>query len=170
MTIESPTLREALAAADPAATRSSPVATATLISGRARITAGSFTWDADLPGSLGGSGLAPSPTAYLLGALAGCGVAFLRDTLAPEFGVTVDEVTATAGCVSDLRGLVGFEGVAPDLRELRIAIEVVSPDPPARTEPMLAAWRARCPILLALIKPNDVAIETTATATPVARS
>ena len=66
-----------------------PEVTATLVNGRARLTAGPFNWDADLPAALGGEDLAPSPTAYLLGALAGCAVAFLRDTLAPQFDVEI---------------------------------------------------------------------------------
>ena len=73
---------------DPSAARSTPTVTATLANGRARLSAGPFNWDADLPAALGGENLAPSPTAYLLGALAGCGVAFIHDTLAPQFDVT----------------------------------------------------------------------------------
>ena len=52
-------------------------------------------------GAIGGENLAPSPTAYLLGALAGCGVVFLRDTLAPQFDVTIDALEATARCRAD---------------------------------------------------------------------
>jgi uncharacterized OsmC-like protein len=137
------------------------VVTAELSNGHARLSAGAFNWESDLPASLGGGGLAPSPTAYLLGALAGCGVAFMRDTLAPEFGVTVQHITAVASATSDARGLVGAEGVAPDLGDISITIEVVSPDPAAAIEPMLAAWRDRCPILLALAKPNRVTVATT---------
>lgn len=170
MVTQSTTPKDAIAAAGPSASRSSPSVTATLTNGHARLTAGSFSWEADLPGSLGGSGLAPSPTAYLLGALAGCAVAFMRDTLAPEFGVTIEDVRATASCTSDARGLVGLDGIAPDLADLRITIDIVSPDPANRTEPMLAAWRSRCPILLALVKPNDVTVETNASATPPART
>ena len=97
--------------------------TATLANGRARLSAGSFNWDADLPPILGGENLAPSPTAYLLGALAGCAVAFLRDTLAPQFGVEIDDVTAAASSVSDLRGLLGIDGAAPDLTDLTLDIK-----------------------------------------------
>jgi uncharacterized OsmC-like protein len=161
MAISQSAAADARMAIDPATARSAPVVTATLGNGHARVTAGSFNWDADLPPVLGGNGLAPTPTAYLLGALAACGVVFLRDTLAPQFGVTIDDVTATASAVSDLRGLVGAEGILPDLGDLRLAIEVVSADPPERTEPMLAAWRARCPILLSLVKSNDVALVAT---------
>ena len=135
--------------------------TATLANGRARLSAGSFNWDADLPAALGGENLAPSPTAYLLGALAGCAVAFLHDTLAPAFDVAIDDVTAVARCSTDTRGLLGLDGVAPDLggsrprdqglvgARRRIASRRCSP-----------AWRERCPIYLALLKPQSIALTT----------
>src|ERR687890_20957 len=87
--------------ADPEAGKARPAVTAELVNGRARLSSGPFNWDADLGIGLGGGNLAPSPTAYLLGALAGCAVAFLADTLAPEFGVEVDDITAVARCASD---------------------------------------------------------------------
>ncbi len=146
--------------ADPSAARSSPSVTATLVNGHARLTAGAFNWDADLPPSLGGQNLSPSPTAYLLGALAGCGVAFLYDTLAPQFGVRIDAVTVVASCSADLRGLLGIDDAGPELTDLALDIEVASPDPESRTGPMLDAWRERCPIFLALLRPNAVALTT----------
>jgi uncharacterized OsmC-like protein len=146
--------------ADPSTARSAPAVTATLVNGHARLSAGAFNWDADLPTALGGQNLAPSPTAYLLGALAGCGVAFLHDTLAPLFGVRLEGVSATARCRSDARGLLGMDGVPADLSGIEIDIDIVSPDPEDKTAPMLAAWRERCPIFLALRKPNDVLLTT----------
>jgi hypothetical protein len=80
---------EARFRADSSTAKSTPTVTATLVNGRARLSAGPFNWDADLPAALGGENLAPSPTAYLLGALAGCAVAFLHDTLAPGFAVQI---------------------------------------------------------------------------------
>jgi uncharacterized OsmC-like protein len=141
---------------DPAKARSAPTVTATLANGRARLSAGSFNWDADLPPILGGENLAPSPTAYLLGALAGCAVAFLRDTLAPQFGVEIDDVTAAASSVSDLRGLIGVDGAAPDLMELKLDVKVATGSPQDRVDAMFAAWRQRCPIYLALLNPNAI--------------
>jgi uncharacterized OsmC-like protein len=141
---------------DPAAGVSSPTVTATLANGRARLSSGPFNWEADLGPAVGGDNLAPSPTAYLLGALAGCGVVFLRDTLAPLFSVTLDDVSATASCRSDAAGLLGLDGADPALRDIGLTIRVSSPDPRDRIEAMLAAWRERCPIFLALIKPNAV--------------
>jgi uncharacterized OsmC-like protein len=153
---------------DPAKARTNPTVTATLANGRARLSAGQFNWDADLSGVLGGENLAPSPTAYMLGALAGCAVAFLRDTLAPQFGVEIDDVTAVAGASSDLRGLLGIDGAAPSLTDLKLDIQVVTGSPADRVEAMFAAWRERCPIYLALLHPNQVALTTGASAAPAA--
>lgn len=152
---------EALFREDPSKARSAPAVTATLANGRARLTAGSFNWDADLPAALGGGNLAPSPTAYLLGALAGCAVAFLNDALAPQFDVRIDDVKAVARCSTDARGLLAIDDVAPDLSELALEIQVSSPSPADRIDAMLAAWQERCPIYLALCKPQSVSLKIT---------
>ena len=147
--------------ADPAKARTRPTVTATLVNGRARLSAGPFNWDADLPALLGGENLAPSPTAYLLGALAGCAIAFLRDTLAPQFDVELDDVTAVASATSDLRGLLAIDDAEPDLGDLALDIRIVTRAPADRTAAMLQAWRERCPIYLALLKPNAIELKTT---------
>ena len=151
---------EARFQADPSAARSTPTVTASLINGRARLSAGPFNWDADLPVALGGENLAPSPTAYLLGALAGCAIAFLHDTLGPQFGVQIDDIKAVAKASSDARGLLGLDSVAPDLGDLALEIHVSSPSADKDVEAMLAAWRERCPIYLALRKPNALELTT----------
>ena len=151
--------------ADPAAAATQPSVTATLTNGHARLSSGPFNWESDLGPAVGGGNLAPSPTAYLLGALAGCGVVFLRDTLAPLFGVTLTGLEATATCRADVAGLLGVEGADPALTDIRLAIRIESPDPSERIDEMLAAWQARCPIYLALRDPNelDLAVEVTTT-------
>jgi uncharacterized OsmC-like protein len=146
--------------ADPGSARGTPAVTATLVDGRAHLAAGAFTWDADLPAVIGGTNQAPSPTAYLLGALAGCGVAFLHDTLAPQFGVRIDAVTAVARCSTDLRGLIGMDEASPELMDIALDIEVSTSDPGDRVEAMFAAWRERCPIFLALLRPRSVDLTT----------
>ena len=145
--------------ADPATGVTSPSVTATLLNGHARLSSGPFNWEADLGPGVGGENLAPSPTAYLLGALAGCGVVFMRDTLAPLFDVTLDDVQATASCRSDIAGLLGINGADPALRGIQLGITVTSDDPSERIEAMFAAWRERCPIFLALLNPNDVDLD-----------
>lgn len=142
--------------ADPAAGVTTPSVTATLLNGHARLSSGPFNWESDLGPGIGGENLAPSPTAYLLGALAGCGVVFMRDTLAPQFGVTLEDVKATASCRSDIAGLLGIAGTDPVLREIQLHIAVRSRDPAERLEAMFAAWRERCPIYLSLLNPNPV--------------
>lgn len=145
--------------ADPAAGVARPAVTAELVNGRARLSSGPFNWDADLGPAIGGGNLAPSPTAYLLGALAGCAAVFLADTLAPLFGVTIDGISATATCSSDAGGLLGIDGRDPALGGIELDVVVKSPDAAEKLEPVFEAWRERCPIFLALLRPNDVSVK-----------
>lgn len=113
---------------------------------QAILEAGPFSWRADLPQPLGGTNAAPSPTAMLLAALAGCAVVFIRDTLAPQLGVRVESVEATAECQSDSRGLLGMAGVIPDLQDIRLRIGIQSPDSEDKVQKLYRTWRERCPV------------------------
>jgi uncharacterized OsmC-like protein len=124
---------------------------------QAVIEAGPFTWRTDLPAPLGGTNQAPSPTAHLLGALGGCAVVFIRDTLAPQLGVRLDVVEATVQCQSDARGLLAMVGIAPDLQDIQLSIQVQSPDGEAAAQKLYQAWLQRCPVYLAITKPMKVA-------------
>ena len=77
---------------------------------------GPFSWHTDMPVPLGGTNEAPSPTALLLRALAGCA----------QLGVTVDAIEATAQCETDARGLLGMDSVAPDVRNVGLTIAIQS--------------------------------------------
>jgi uncharacterized OsmC-like protein len=143
---------------EPDKARSTPTVTARADGSQAAIQAGPFTWRADLPAPLGGTNQAPSPTALLLSALAGCAVLFVRDTLAPQLGIRVDAVDASVTCDADARGLLGMDGAEPDLRNLRLAVDVDSPDGEAAIAELARLWEQRCPIYLALYKPTDVAV------------
>ncbi|MGH6832036.1 MAG: OsmC family protein [Methyloceanibacter sp.] len=118
---------------------------------------GSFSWRTDMPASLGGTNEAPSPTALLLSALAGCAVVFIRDTLAPQLGVTLDAVEATAQCATDARGLLGISGVAPDLSKVALTIVLRSSEPEDAVRRVYQVWQERCPVYLALTKALPVA-------------
>ena len=153
-------IEETLAAwaRDPERARSAPTLTARSEEGQVAIQAGPFTWRADLPAPLGGTNQAPSPTALLLGALAGCAVAFVQDTLAPQLGVRVETVEATVRCETDARGLLGMDGAAPDLQNMTMDVSVTSPDGEAAVAEIARLWQERCPIYLALLKPTDIEV------------
>jgi hypothetical protein len=53
---------------------------------------------------------------------------------------------------------LALDDVAPDLSDVALEIRVSSPSPKDRVDAMLAAWRERCPIYLALIKPQSVTL------------
>ncbi|MET9507328.1 OsmC family protein [Streptomyces flavidovirens] len=143
---------------DPDRARSVPTVTARVEDGQAAIQAGPFALRADLPAPLGGTNQAPSPTALLLSALAGCAVAFVYDTLGPQLGVRINGVEASARCAADARGLLGMDGAEPDLRDLAVDITVDSPDGEDAVAEVARVWQERCPIYLALRRPSDVAV------------
>src|SRR5947207_6612387 len=130
--------------AEPDKAKGRPAVKARSDGAQAVLEAGSFSWRADLPPALGGTNQAPSPTALLLGALAGCAVVFIRDTLAPQLGVEVASVEATARCESDARGLLGMSGTAPDLQNIELAIQVTSAAGEAGARRLYDVWQERC--------------------------
>jgi uncharacterized OsmC-like protein len=138
-----------------------PAVSATLANGHTRISAGNFNFECDLPPSIGGGNQAPSPTAYLLGALAGCAVSFIANTLAPQFGVELDNVTAVARCESDLAGLLGMDDADPSLRGLGVEITIESSSPAEQVAALKRAWVERCPVYLSLVRANDVDVRFT---------
>jgi len=143
--------------AQPDKAKGKPTVVARAEGSKAVMEHGSFSWRTDMPASLGGTNEAPSPTALLLSALAGCAVVFIRDTLAPQLGVTLDAVEATAECATDARGLLGMSGVAPDLSNIGLTITLRSSEPEDAVRRVYQAWQERCPVYLALTKALPVA-------------
>lgn len=70
---------------------------------------------------------------------------FIRDTLGPLLNVPITDVRATARCRTDFRGLLGLDGAPPDLKDLELGIEVVSPDEQG-VRSVYQAWLERCPV------------------------
>lgn len=142
--------------ADPAKAKGSPAVSARAQGAQAEISAGPFTWRADLPAPLGGSNEAPSPTALLLGALAGCAVVFVKDVLGPQLGIAIDSVEASVACDTDARGLLAMDDAEPRLQNLRLEVVISSPDGSAAVSRVEQAWKQRCPIYLALLEPQVI--------------
>ena len=88
---------------------------------------------------------------------------FIHDTLAPQLGVRVDVVEATAQCEADGRGLLGMAEAEPDLKNIRLDIRVQSSDDESDVQKVYEAWQERCPIYLALTKAMDVSLNTETT-------
>ena len=147
----------------PEKAKSKPTVKAHTEGSQAVMEAGQFSWRSDLPEPIGGTNQAPSPTALLLSALAGCAVVFIHDTLAPQLGVRVDAVEATAQCEADGRGLLGMAKAEPDLKNIRLDIRVQSSDDESDVQKVYEAWQERCPIYLALTKAMDVSLNTETT-------
>lgn len=146
---------------EPDKAKVSPVVKARTDGAQAVVEAGPFSWRTDLPPTLGGENKAASPTALLLGALAGCAAVFIRDTLAPQLGVRVDAVQAEVRCKADFRGLLAMPGAVPDLQDLEVTIQIQSPESEEKVWGLYQAWLERCPVYLALTKP--LAVKTTLT-------
>jgi uncharacterized OsmC-like protein len=160
MKVHSETIRQTVSLFEeqPEKAKSKPTVKAHTDGGQAAMESGPFSWNSDLPEPIGGTNQAPSPTALLLSALAGCAVVFIRDTLAPQLGVRVEAVEATAQCEADARGLLGMAGAAADLQNIRLDVRVQSPDSEGDVQRLYEAWRERCPIYLALTKAMDVSL------------
>jgi uncharacterized OsmC-like protein len=131
---------------------------------QAVVESGIFSWWSDLSPSLGGSGQAPSPSTLLLSALASSAVIFVRDTLAPQLGIAIDGIEATARCEVDYRGLLALGGADPALGRIELRIQVVSSEGEEAVRQLYQAWEERCPVVLALTE--GVAIEKSLSVTP----
>lgn len=149
---------------EPEKAKVSPVVKARTDGAQAVVETGPFSWRTDLPPTLGGENKAVSPTALLLGALAGCAAVFIRDTLAPQLGVRVESVQAEVKCKADFRGLLGMPGGVPDLQSMELNIQIESPESEDKIQALYRAWLERCPVYLALTKPLSVKTTVTRTA------
>jgi uncharacterized OsmC-like protein len=57
----------------------------------------------------------------------------------------------------DARGLLGMNGVAPDVRNVSLTIAIQSPEDEDAVGRVYQAWQERCPVYLALTKALTVA-------------
>ncbi len=114
------------------------------------LSSGGFSWCAALLEAIGGSNAAPSPTHMFLGSLAGCAVLLIKDTLAPQFGIPVDAVAATAS--------LGIQEDKSSFQRLTLDVRVTSPEGQAAVDKFSEIWGERCPIVLNVTRPTELTI------------
>jgi hypothetical protein len=131
-------------------TASIPAVTARPAGNEVILESGASRWQAGVPHMANQAVEAPSPTAYLLGALASYAVTFIRDTLAPELHIDVWDVRATARCEA---------GATAPLQQLVLEVDVYSPYNRAVVQRLLDAWREQWPAHLAFVDPASVRVE-----------
>ena len=151
---------ESLFRAEPDKARSKPTVTATLANGHARLSAGAFNWDADLPAVLGGEQPVAEPD-RLPARRAGR----LRRRVPARHArsaVRRRDRRRDGGRRRGLRparpGRDRGRDAGPDGSRARHPR--LDASPADRVAAMFAAWRERCPIYLALLKPNEIALTT----------
>ena len=84
-------------------------------------------------------------------------MAFIHDTLAPQLGIQIDDLTVVARCRADARGLLGIEDAIPDLQEIEIEISVATPASDERLAARRGVARA-LPDLPVVVKPNQTSV------------
>ena len=123
-----------------------------------RIRAGEFEFLIDEPESFGGQDKAPSPVAYLLGAVCGCVVA-IGTQASREMGITIRNLNTRVDGTIDSSA---FFGISFDQRsgfsEIIITLEVDSDADPKRLSLWKQAVLERCPVIDNLINETRVII------------
>ena len=122
------------------------------------IQAGEFRFVIDEPESFGGCNKAPSPVAYLLGAVSGCVVA-IGMQVAKELGMTITKLnTKVDGSINS----EAFFGISQDERagfsEIRIVVDVESDAAPEQLSRWTSEVKKRCPVIDNLVYTTRVTI------------
>ncbi|WP_409330568.1 OsmC family protein [Trujillonella humicola] len=102
-----------------------------------------FTYDADHPAVLVGSGNGPTPVEFLLHAIAACLTAGLVNIAAAR-GITLHEVTSTVEGDIDLRGILGLsDEVRNGYSGIRVHLEVTGDAGPDELRELVEQSRRR---------------------------
>jgi uncharacterized OsmC-like protein len=120
-----------------------------------------FTYDADHPAVLVGTGNGPTPVEFLLHAIAACLTSGLANIAAAR-GVTLHEVTSTVEGDIDLLGILGLsEDVRNGYQGIRVSFQI-SGDAPAETlRSLIERSRARSAVYDVLTNGVPVTIDVT---------
>ena len=144
---------------NPEAALLKPKVTASMKDDKVIFKAGRFTWEEDLPPVLGGADAAPGPIQHLLGALAGCGAALVKNTLAPMVEMQVDSVDVDVQGELDVKGIYGMANTSAEIKNVSFVMTVHSNDNPEKIKKMFELWKQRAPVFLCFEKPVPVSTE-----------
>ena len=133
-----------------------PKVTASMKDGIVILKAGKFTWEEDLPPVLGGNDAAPGPVHHLLGSLAGCGAALVKNTIAPMTETQVDLVGVDVQCELDVKGIYGMTNATADIKNVSFVMTVHSHDSSEKIAEVFELWKQRAPVFLCFKKPVPV--------------
>lgn len=104
-----------------------------------------FEVSMDEPESLGGTNLGMNPVELLLSSLGGC-LAVLVPAFAAEQGLQIDDVTVALEGDLDPDGFMGKAPVRPGFQDIRVKLNVTSPEPREKIEKLIELVFQRCPV------------------------
>jgi len=121
-----------------------------------------FTYDADHPAVLVGTGHGPTPVEFLLHAIAACLTSGLANIAAAR-GVTLHRVTSTVEGDIDLLGILGLsETVRNGYRQIRVHMTVEGDASPEELAALVERSRRRSAVYDVLTNGTEVRLDVTA--------
>lgn len=120
-----------------------------------------FSYDADHPAVLVGSGKGPTPVEFLLHAIAACLTSALANIAAAR-GVTLRRVTSTVEGDIDLLGILGLsDGVRNGYRQIRVSFEIEGDASKEELLQLVEQSRRRSAVYDVLVNGTDVVVDVT---------
>ncbi|MGC9360260.1 MAG: OsmC family protein [Anaerolineae bacterium] len=92
-----------------------------------------------------GTNRAMNPVELLLSSLGGC-IAILVSAFAEEDGLQIEDVSVEVEGDLDPDGFRGKAGVRPGFQDIRVQVNVVSPEPERRVNELVELALERCPV------------------------
>lgn len=118
-----------------------------------------FTYDADHPAVLVGTGHGPTPVEFLLHAIAACLTAGLANIAAAR-GITLRRVSSTVEGDIDLLGILGLSDVVRNgYRHIRVHFDVDGDASPEQLSALVEQSRRRSAVYDVLVNGTDVQID-----------
>ena len=118
-----------------------------------------FTYDADHPAVLVGTGNGPTPVEFLLHAIAACLTAGLANVAAAR-GITLRRVSSTVEGDIDLLGILGLsDEVRNGYRQIRVRMQVDGDASPEELAALVQRSRARSAVYDVLANGTDVQVD-----------